>query len=142
MKKESNMTKLYINPYINFQGRTREAMEFYHQVFGGKLNLVAFNETGAPKAAGPDDRVMHSHLEADGVVLMATDGSPDYPPTVGDHMAIAAGGTDKERLTKIFNDLAEGGVVKMPLAPQAWGSELGYLADRFGINWTVSIDKE
>jgi len=136
------VSNIYLNPYINFQGRAREAMEFYHKVLGGKLDLVAFDEQGRPKAAGPGDRIMHSHLEADGAVIMATDGSPEYPATVGDNIALALGGTDKERLTAAFNALAEGGMVKMPLAPQSWGSELGYLADRFGINWMVSIDKE
>jgi PhnB protein len=136
------VSKVYLNPYINFQGRAREAMEFYHQVLGGNLDLLAFDEQGTPKAAGPGDTIMHSHLEADGAVIMATDGSPDYPAATGDNIALALGGTDKERLTTAFNRLAKGGMVKMPLAPQSWGSELGYLADKFGINWMVSIDKE
>jgi PhnB protein len=137
------MSKLYLNPYVNFQGRAREAMEFYQKVLGGKLDLIAFDDQGTPKPAGPGDRIMHSHLDADGAVIMATDGSPEWPVTVGDNIALALGSTDKDRMTKIFNDLAAGGgTVKMPLAPQSWGSELGYLEDQFGINWMVSIDKE
>ena len=69
------------------------------------------------------------------------DGHPDYPPTVGDNMAIAVDGADRDRLTKIFNGLAEGGKIKMPLAKQPWGGEVGWLKDKFGINWTVNIDK-
>ena len=136
------MSKLQVNPYINFQGRAREAMEFYHSVLGGKLDLVAFDESGTARAAGPGDSIMHAHLESDGAIIMGSDGSSDYPPTVGDNIALCISGTDKDRLTKIFNQLANGGVTKMPLAPQSWGSELGFLADRFGINWMVSIDKE
>ena len=56
-------------------------------------------------------------------------------------MAIALGGTDKDRLTKIFGYLAEGGTIKMPLTPQSWG-DVGYLVDKFGINWMVNIAKE
>ncbi|MGH7538422.1 MAG: hypothetical protein ACREMF_07295 [Gemmatimonadales bacterium] len=56
-------------------------------------------------------------------------------------MALALGGTDEDRLTKIFNDLAAGGRIKMPLAEQPWGAGQGWLTDKFGINWTVTIDK-
>ena len=56
-------------------------------------------------------------------------------------MAIALGGTDKDRLTRIFNDLAEGGRIQIPLAKQPRGAEVGWLRDTFGINWTVTIDQ-
>lgn len=53
-------------------------------------------------------------------------------------MAIAVGGTDADRLIKIFNALGEGGQVKMPLTEKAYA---GFLADKFGINWVFTIDK-
>ncbi len=55
-------------------------------------------------------------------------------------MAIALSGTDKDRLTKIFNHLAGGGRIQLPLAKQPWGDEVGWLMDKFGIHWTVNID--
>jgi len=76
-------------------------------------------------------------------VIAASDGHPDYPAKVGENMAIALGGTDKARLTRIFNDLAEGGSIQGPVAKPPWGgsAEEGWLRDKFGISWTVSIDK-
>ena len=56
-------------------------------------------------------------------------------------MAIALVGTDKNRLTKIFNQLAQGGQTKMPPTEQPGGDAVGWLTDKFGINWMVSIDK-
>lgn len=106
------MSQIRLSPYVNFQGRAAEAKEFYHRVLGGDL--------AAQFTAG--------------------DGHPDYPATVGDNMAIALTGTDKARLTKIFKDLADGGRVNMPLALQPWGAEVGWLKDKFSINWTVSIE--
>ena len=135
------MSKIQLGPYVNFQGRAREAMEFYHQVLGGNLDLRTVNEQGVSKPAGPGDSIRHARLEADGALILASDGHPDYPAKVGDNMAIALGGADKDRLTKIFNDLAEGGRIQMPLAKQPWGAEVGWLRDKFGINWTVNIDK-
>jgi PhnB protein len=134
------VSKQYLGPYVNFQGRAREAMEFYQKVLGGNLDLQTMNERGVPMPAGPGDRITHSRLEAGGVRIIASDG-PDYAPTVGDNTAIALGGTDKDRLTKIFTNLAEGGKIKMSLAEQSPGAAVGWLADKFGINWMVSIDK-
>jgi PhnB protein len=129
------MSQQYISPYVNFQGRAREAMEFYQNALGGNLELETSDERGVPRPAGPGDRITHARLEADGVRIIATDGHPDYPAKVGENVAIALNGTDKARLTKSFNALGEGGKIKMPLAEQ------GYLLDKFGINWVVSVDK-
>jgi PhnB protein len=134
------MNRQYAGPFINFQGKAREAMEFYQKVLGGKLELQSANEQGALKPAGPGDRIMNARLEADGAVIVGSDGHPNYPPTVGDNMAVAFGGTDKAKVTKVFNDLAAGGKIKGPLTERA-GSATGYLVDKFGINWVVSIDK-
>ncbi|MGH7567513.1 MAG: VOC family protein [Gemmatimonadales bacterium] len=117
------VSKIRLSPYVNFEGRAREALEFYHTVLGGKLDLQALR------------------LEAAGALIVASDGHPDYPATVGDNVALALAGTDRDGLTRIFNDLAAGGRIKMPLAQQPWGAAVGWLTDKFGINWTVSIDK-
>lgn len=135
------MSTFQLSPYINFRGKAREAMEFYHQALGGALDLHTMDEQGASKPAGPGDRITHARLEAGGAVIMGSDGHPDYPPTVGDNMAVSLGGTDKDRLTAAFNALAEGGYIKMPLTEQSWGGALGWFTDKFGINWMVSVDK-
>ena len=119
----------FLSPYINFQGRAREGMEFYQKAFGGKLDLQT----------GPEDRITHASLESDGARIVGTDGHPDFPAKVGENIALALSGTDKDRLTKIFNALGEGGKVKMPPSDQSGG--VGWLTDKFGVNWMVSILK-
>ncbi|HEV3309000.1 MAG TPA: VOC family protein [Chloroflexota bacterium] len=138
------MSTVYTCPYINFQGRAREALEFYQQVLGGgKLDLLAMDDMSAPpRPAGPGDRIAHAHLDAEGAAIMGSDGHPDYPPTNGDNMAIALSGKDRDRLARAFSGLSDGGTVKMPLAKQSWGGDLGIVLDRFGINWMVSIEPE
>src|SRR5262245_54833736 len=126
---------MQLSPFVNFQGRAREAMEFYRAVLGGSLDLQTMNEEGRSKPAGPGDRVTYARLEAEGTVIIASDGHPGYPAKVGNNMAIALSGGDKARLTKIFNTLAEGGMIQMPLTKQPWGADVGWLADKFGVNW-------
>ena len=95
------MSTIHLSPYINFQGRAHEAMEFYQKVLGGKLDLYTLSEQGASGPAGRGDRIAHAQLEADGAVIIGSDGHPKCAPTVGDNMAGALGGTDRKRLTGI-----------------------------------------
>lgn len=112
-----------LSHYVNFHGRAREALEFYHKILGGALDLQA------------------SRVEVDGAMISATDGHPKYPPTVGDNMAIALSGRDADRLTRIFHGLSEGGKIKGALSPQPGIGQIGYLMDRFGINWIITIEQ-
>lgn len=136
------MGKLAVNPYINFGGRAREAFEFYQKALGGELNMMTFNQGGAPQPAGPDDAIMHGTLTLDdGVVIMGTDGMPEYPAKVGDNFAVALSGSDREKLTKAFEMLGEGGTVKQTLKDESWGDTFGWLEDKFHVNWMVNISK-
>src|SRR5256712_14195297 len=93
------MSRQYLGPYINFQGRAREAMELYHTALGGNLDL----QTGAGARISP------ARLEADGALIIASDRHPNYPATVGVNMAIALCGTGKAPRTKSCFDLAAHG---------------------------------
>ena len=128
-------------PYINFQGRAREAMEFYHSVFGGKLSLYGMDESGKPREAEPGDSIMYARLDADGVRLLGSDGSPKFPITRGDNIAIVLMGTDRGEMEVAFKRLAEGGQVKAPIRDAPWGGAAGWLQDRFGINWNVDVER-
>jgi PhnB protein len=134
--------KQHVAPYINFQGRAREAMELYQSVLGGKLELYAAGEDGAPRPAKPGDRIQHARLSGDGVLVIASDGHPSYPATRGDNVAIVLVGSDRAAMQASFEKLAEGGQVKMPLTAGAWGGAAAWLTDRFGINWNLDLQPE
>jgi PhnB protein len=136
------MSTIAVSPYINFGGKAREAFEFYQKALGGELNLMAMNPGGAPKPAGANDSIMHGTLMlGDGVVIMGTDGMPEYPARVGENFAIALSGNDRDRLTKAFEMLGEGGNVKQTLKDESWGDTFGWVEDKFKVNWMVNISK-
>jgi PhnB protein len=137
---EIQMDKAYLTPYINFQGRAREAFELYHRVFGGELSLFTFESSGQMKKARGSDSIGWGRLVADAVRIYGSDGNPDYPITPGDTVAITLAGPDKDALTKAFDTLAEGGTVSMPLTEAPWGTA-GWVKDRFGITWNVDVTK-
>jgi PhnB protein len=128
-----------LNPYINFDGNAREAMEFYRDVFGGELTINTFGEYGADDPAIAD-KTMHAQLESpNGFALMASDGAPGTEVKVGDNITISLSGDDADDLRGYWKKLCDGGQVTLPLEKQMWGDEFGQCVDRFGISWMVNI---
>jgi PhnB protein len=129
-----------LNPYLNFRDNTREAMEFYHSVFGGELTTSTFEELGADVEPGEKDKIMHSQLVGDsGIVLMAAD-TPNYMEfNPGSNFSVSLSGDDEATLRGYWDKLSDGGTVGMPLDKAPWGDTFGMCVDRFGISWLVNI---
>jgi PhnB protein len=129
-----------LNPYLSFKDNTREAMEFYRTVFGGKLEMNTFKELNASQDPSEDDKIMHSVLEADnGITFMASD-TPDrmdYKP--GNNFNMSLSGDNEAELRSYYEKLAEGGTVTMPLEKAIWGDTFGMCIDKFGVQWLVNI---
>lgn len=132
----------HLTPYLAFNGNCREAMEFYKTVFGGELHLQTFGQ--APVDASEEDkgRIMHAELRAADLVLMASDGMPDRPVTFGDSVSLSVHPQSKEETEKLFNKLAVGGQVTMPLQDTFWGAYFGMLIDKFGIHWLFNYSQD
>ena len=127
-----------LNPYLNFDGTTRQAMEFYRDVLGGELTISTFGEFGATDA--PADGVMHAQLVTDaGYCLMASDVPPHMAGGEVHNGTLSISGDDGEALRGYWDRLADEGTVTMPLEKQMWGDEFGMLTDRFGVDWMVNI---
>jgi PhnB protein len=131
-------------PYLNFDGNSREVMQSYQRILGGELEVSTFAEFGAQVSDGHKDKVMHSRLDADGMVIMASDAQEGHTPVTGDNVSLSLDGgpADAARLSAVFHGLAEGGTTLVPLAESPWGATFGMLIDKFGIQWLVNIRKE
>lgn len=129
-----------LNPYLSFRDNTREAMEFYKTVFGGKLTLATFKDFNASQDSSEDHLIMHSVLEGEnGVTFMASDTPTrmDYKP--GTNMSMSLSGGSEAELRGYFEKLSAGGAVFMPLEKAIWGDTFGMLTDKFGVQWVVNI---
>jgi PhnB protein len=130
-----------LNPYLGFRDNAREAMRFYHSVFGGELQIKTLAELRPDADPADADRVVHALLVTpDGFTLMASDSpNPDsYQPPRG--ISISLSGEDEERLRGFWERLSEGGEVETPLGEVPWGATFGICVDRFGIRWLVNIE--
>lgn len=130
-----------LNPYLNFRDNTREAMEFYHSVFGGELNVSTFADYQSAEDPSENDLVMHAQLEGPGLTLMAADVPKrmDYNGISGFSISLSGPNDDDATLRGYWNKLADGGTVVQPLEAAPWGDSFGMLVDRFGVSWLVNI---
>jgi len=128
-----------LNPSLSFRDNAREAMTFYHSVFGGELSVSTFGEFQPGAEPAQQDMVMHSQLETtDGLVLMAAD-TPEgmeYRPQAG--VSVSLSGDEKDRLRGYWQRLSEGGTVIVPFGAAPWGDTFGMCTDQFGTTWMVN----
>lgn len=135
-----------INPYLNFMGDTEEAFNFYKSVFGGNFTIVQrFKDVpGGEKMAESDqEKIMHIALPiGNGNLLMGTDTleSMGQSLTNGNNFHIAIFPQSETEANEIFNHLAVGGKITVPMEKAFWGAYFGMLVDKFGIQWMVNYD--
>ena len=128
-----------LNPYISFRDNARQAMEFYHGVFGGNLTLNTFGEYGSPESPEAN-LIMHGMLESpSGYTLMGADTPPGMEYNPGTTISISLSGDQPDELRGYWEKLAALGTVTVPLEKQMWGDEFGMVTDQFGISWLVNI---
>jgi PhnB protein len=132
---------MQLEPYLFFNGNCEEAITYYAKVFGGEITQLHRFETMPGEHPVPDDykqKIMHATLETPAFKLMASDGRAGAAQK-GGNISLSLGTSDRAEGERVFNALAEGGTVDMPLADQFWGARFGQLTDRFGIDWMINI---
>ena len=137
------------NPYLNFNGRTEEAFNFYRSVFGGEFTMFQrFKDMpempGAPKIDGKDrEKLLHVTLTLpNGVVIMGSDALESHGQKVifGNSAHIMVDAESEAEANRLYEELSKGGKVTMPLGKMFWGALYASFSDRFGINWMVNFN--
>lgn len=136
-----------LNPYLNFNGKTEEAFNFYRSVFGGEfLHLQRFKDTPEAGSVSEEDgmKIMHISLPIGDNILMATDTLESFGQTVepGSNVYISVHPDSEVEAKKIFEGLSKGGKVEMELQDTFWGALFGSLTDKFGVKWMVNFEKQ
>jgi PhnB protein len=128
-----------INAYIGFNGKCREAMNFYKECFGGELFFQGVEGTPMEKECPPamKDQILHSSLTNDTLVIMGTD-MQGQQHVVGTNISLQVTCESMDELQKIFDYLSSNGKVIEGLKKQFWGDVFGALIDKFGITWMMT----
>ncbi len=127
--------------YLSYNGECAEAMAFYAQVLGARLEaLITYGQMPGemPVPPGHADRVMHAYLVHPDFAIMAGDTPPGVPYAGIQGCMLAITYPTVAEATRVFNALAEGGKVGMPLAETFWADTFGMVTDRFGTPWGIN----
>ena len=135
-----------MNPYLNFDGKTEEAFNFYKSVFGtefmGPMNKMGDMPGCENMPANEKNRIMHVALPVgdQGDVLMGSDTMPSmgHKYEEGNNVQISLHPTTKEEADKLFKGLSAGGSVEMEMQDTFWGAYFGAFTDKFGIRWMIN----
>jgi PhnB protein len=134
---------MQINPYLHFDGNCEEAFKLYEKALGGKIVAMLPHE-GTPAAehvpAEWKKKILHARLEVGGEAIMGTDQPSQY---FSKPQGFSVSVTVKTRADaeKVFNELANGGSVTMPLSPTFWSVAFGMVMDKYGVAWMVNCEQ-
>ena len=135
---------MLVQPYLFFDGRCEEALEFYRETLGAEVTMlmrVKENPDPIPPGMyppGSEDKVMHASFTVGETTLMASDGrAQGQPEFKGFSLSISAANDAEGQ--RLFTALSAGGQVQMPLAKTFFASSFGMVADRFGVGWMVIV---
>lgn len=130
-----------VTTHLNFRGQAREALDFYHSVFGGERTIVTYGDLGAAQDAPQSEQVMWGQVVCDhGFRIMAFDVQPEKPWNPGENaFYISLRGSSADEIKAHWERLCQGASVLQPLAASAWSPLYGMLTDRFGLTWVADV---
>jgi PhnB protein len=133
--------KLY--PYLNFNGKCEEALNFYKEAFDGEITqLGRYGDSPMESPEEIKDKIIHGRLQFGDVLIMASDAMNQDGINSGDAISLSIECDNNEQLEKVFSKMSEGGKITMPLQEQFWGAKFGMLTDKFGFHWMFNCEKK
>jgi len=130
-----------VQPYLFFNGRCEEAIDFYRKALGAEVTmLMRFKDSPDPAACAPGcgDKVMHANLRIGSSTVLASDGRCEGQPSFQGFSLSLTVSNDAEA-DRLFAALSDGGQVQMPLTKTFFSSRFGMAADRFGVSWMIYV---
>jgi PhnB protein len=131
---------LGVNPYIAYKGTCRQAIDFYKGALGAEVVFMQTVGESPMAGHGPAENIMHGTIKVGGsTVMMCDDPNPADEPT-GSSISLALNLDDPARAKEMFDNLAKGGSVIMPLQKTFWAEAFGMVTDPFGIKWMINCE--
>ena len=130
---------MHVQPYLFFEGRCDEAIEFYRSALGAEPGMrMRWKDSPEPCPPGTEEKVMHASFRIGNTELMASDGRCSGQANFSG-VALSLTLADAAEAERCFAALADGGQVQMPLGKTFFSPRFGMVADRFGVSWMVIV---
>jgi len=128
-----------VEPYLFFNGRCEEALDFYKEALGAEVTmLMRMNEGPEPHPPDSGQKIMHATLRIGETSVMLSDGNSATPASF-QGFSLSIGVSDAAQAERIFAALGQGGQVQMPLGKTFFSPCFGMVADRFGVGWMIIV---
>lgn len=128
-------------PYIYFKGNAEEAMSFYAQVLGGSVEgIQRYGDSPMPSDEDYKQKIMHGTLRFGDNIIMVSDVFKGQDVSANGNIHLSVDITEKEQIDTVFDKMAKGGKITMPLQDTFWGARFGMLQDKFGVSWMFNHD--
>lgn len=136
------MNTVKLNPYLTFNGNCREAMQFYQECIGGKLEWQTIGDSPLSEQlpASMKKKILHASLRREGLLLMGTDMGAENGRRPGNTVSLMLDCSSEKEARDCYERLAKEGEPTHPLHITFWGSLLGDLTDRYGNQWLLHFD--
>lgn len=136
-----------IQPYLFFNGRCEEALNFYREKLGARVDmLMRFKENPDKGAPGCDqvdpESVMHASLHIGDALIMGSDGMGGDGKTNFQGFSLALNVANEAEADKAFAALAEDGQIQMAIGKTFFSPRFGCVADKFGVSWMVIVPQQ
>ena len=133
----------HLVPYLHFNGNAEEVLNFYKDAFNGEILMInRYGDSPMKTDESLKDKIIHSRLKFDDNLLMISDSFNGQLANMDGNIQLSVEVDDAKKLEEVFNKLAEGGRVTMPLAKQFWGATFGMLQDKYGVNWMFNHEEK
>jgi PhnB protein len=135
---------MQLQPYLNFNGRCEEALDFYKKALGAEVTmLMRFKDSPEPPPPGTPstngEKILHSSVRVGGAEFMASDGRCTGKGSSFQGFALSLTLANEAKAKQAFAALSEQGKIEMPLAKTFWSSCFGMVTDRFGVMWMTTV---
>ena len=141
-----NRTQQQVQPYLFFDGKCEEALDFYKSALGAKVEMMMrFKDNPDPQpgmcAPGAENKVMHAAFHIGDTLVMASDGMAGGKPEFKG-FSLSVNAADEKQADKLFDALGKGGKVTMPMSKTFFSPRFGMVTDKFGVGWMVIVPGE
>lgn len=133
-----------IQPYLHFEDNCKDAMKFYHELFGGDLEIMKISDSPS-KNDFPEklhNQILHACLVNKDFNMMASDMCGQGDLKQGNSVQLNLNCSSEEEINQLYKSLAEGGKILSELKAEFWGALFAMVIDRFGVRWMLSYDKK
>jgi len=133
---------MQVQPYLFFDGRCEEAIDFYKKTVGANVEMMMrWKDSPEKGMCTPqnENKVMHATLKIGDTSVLASDGRCEGKPEFKGFALTIAAKTETEA-DKIFNALAQGGQVQQPMVKTFFSPKFGMCADKFGVGWMIMVE--